>query len=192
MIFAKVGVDKTVTFGPVLAADGTMSSGAIAYTDAKIFKNGTDGALNASATFTHKYEGVYALLLKAADLDAVGAYEVVLNKNPLSAAPVKITVLAANVYDWLFGTVAPLTDKAGYSLSTAPPTAADIAALILASPAYKLVTDANGKVNYSNAAPDNTTIGAIHDLIKAAGAGDLAAMKGVVDKINSMLEQIPA
>jgi hypothetical protein len=30
--------------------------------------------------------GEYALLLKAADLDAVGLYEVVLNKNPLSAA----------------------------------------------------------------------------------------------------------
>lgn len=109
MLFAKIGTDKTVPFGPVLAADGTMSNGALAYTDAKIFKNGTDGALNASATFTHKYEGVYALLLKAADLDAVGDYEVVLNKNPLSASPVEITVLAANVYDWLFGTAAPST-----------------------------------------------------------------------------------
>lgn len=109
MLYAKISTDKTVTFGPVLAADGTMSSGALAYTDAKIFKNGTDGALDASATFTHKYEGVYALLLKAADLNAVGCYEVVLNKSPLSAAPVKITVLAANVYDWLFGTTAPST-----------------------------------------------------------------------------------
>jgi len=118
VLYAKISTDKTITFGPVLAADGTMSSGALAYTDAKIFKNGTDGALNASATFTHKYEGVYALLLKAADLDAVGCYEVVLNKNPLSASPVKITVLAANVYDWLFGTVAPTTATAA-ALATA-------------------------------------------------------------------------
>lgn len=130
MLYAKVSTDKTVTFGPVLAADGTMSSGALAYTDAKIFKNGTDGALNASATFTHKYEGCYALLLKAADLDAVGCYEVVLNKNPLSASPVKITVLAANVYDWLFGTTAPSTltqtqvSGGAYDLTNATYTAA--------------------------------------------------------------------
>ena len=103
MLWAKQNTDKTVTFGPVLAADGTMSSGALAYTDARIFKNGTDAALNASATFTHKYEGAYALLLKAGDLDTVGIAEVVLNKNPLSASPVKLCVLTANVYDSLFG-----------------------------------------------------------------------------------------
>ena len=129
MILAKYGTPIVVPFGPVLAADGTMSSGALAYTDAKIFKNGTDGALNASATFTHKYEGVYALLLKAADLDAVGDYDVVLNKNPLSAAPVKLTVLAANVYDWLFGTAAP---------NTVTPDAAGVVAAILGNATYGL------------------------------------------------------
>ena len=103
MIFAKLGTAIIVPFGPVLAADGTMSSGALAYTDAKIFKNGSDGALNASATFTHKYEGVYALSLTASDISAVGECTVVLNKNPLSASPVRLMVLPAQVYDSLVG-----------------------------------------------------------------------------------------
>ena len=103
MPWAKQNTDATFIFGPVLAADGTMYSGALAYTDARIFKNGTDAALNASATFTHKYEGAFTLLLKAADLNTVGIAEVVLNKDPLSASPVKLCVLTANVYDSLFG-----------------------------------------------------------------------------------------
>ena len=42
MLYAKISTAKTVTLGPVLAADGTMSNGALAYTDFKIFKNGID------------------------------------------------------------------------------------------------------------------------------------------------------
>jgi hypothetical protein len=185
MLYAKVSTDKTVTFGPVLAADGTMSSGALAYTDAKIFKNGTDGALNASATFTHKYEGVYALLLKAADLDAVGCYEVVLNKNPLSAAPVKITVLAANVYDWLFGTTAPSTltqtqvSGGAYDLTNATYTAAlktalgtvpaSLAVGAIANDAITAAAIANGAIDAATFAADvGSTALATNMIAKAA------------------------
>lgn len=103
MILAKLNTAIVTEIGPVLAADGTMSSGALAYTDFKIFKNGTDGALNASATATHKYEGVYALSLTTSDISALGECTVVLNKNPLSAAPVKILVVTADAWDSLCG-----------------------------------------------------------------------------------------
>ena len=193
MLYAKISTDKTVTFGPVLAADGTMSNGALAYTDAKIFKNGTDGALNASATFTHKYEGCYALLLKAADLDAVGCYEVVLNKNPLSASPVKITVLAANVYDWLFGTVAPSTltqtqvSGGAYDLTNATYTAALKTALgtVPASLAVgAIANDAITAAAIADGAINNATLAA--DIGSTAYATNIIALavRKVLDELN--------
>jgi len=100
-MFAKLDTVKTVTFGPVLDSDGTPYTGAIAYTDAKIWKNGADGALDESATFTHKFQGFYALALTANDISAVGVAEVTLNKADYTAPAVKLDVLPANVYDSL-------------------------------------------------------------------------------------------
>lgn len=98
---AKLSTAITVVFGPVLDTAGAPYTGAIAYTDAKIFKNGTDGALNGSATFTHKYQGFYALALTTSDISAVGTATVTLNLANYSAPAVRLTVLPANVYDSL-------------------------------------------------------------------------------------------
>ncbi len=98
-MFAKLSTAKTVTFGPVLDTAGAPYTGAIAYTDAKIWKNGTDGALDGSATFTHKFQGFYALVLTANDISAVGVIEVSLNLANYSAPAVKLDVLPAKVYD---------------------------------------------------------------------------------------------
>jgi hypothetical protein len=117
MIFAKVGTAMTALFGPVLATDDTMSNGALAYTDFTIVKNGVDTALDASFTATHDHEGQYLVAFTASDLDAVGDYTLVLNKNPLRSEPLRVTVLAASVYNWFFGTLPPLTDKSGFSIT---------------------------------------------------------------------------
>lgn len=101
---AKQSTAKTVLLGPVLDTDGLPSTGALAHTDFKIFKNGTDTALNASATATHKYEGVYAMALTTSDLGTLGIGELILNKATLSAAPVRLQIFSANVYDSFFST----------------------------------------------------------------------------------------
>jgi len=119
-MYAKLSTAKTVMFGPVLDTAGAPYTGAIAYTDARIFKNGTDGALDASATFTHKYEGVYALALTANDISAVGVAEVGLNLANYSAAPVKLDVLPALVHDSLVGGTDNLQVDAIQWLGVAP------------------------------------------------------------------------
>lgn len=124
MLFAKLSTAKAVTFGPVLAVDGTPYTGAIAYTDAKIFKNGTDGALDASATFTHKFQGIYALALTANDISALGTAEVILNLATYAASPVKLNVLPAATYDIFVtnGTIASATNITAAAGVTLTPT----------------------------------------------------------------------
>ena len=173
MIYAKVGYAITVTFGPVLNADGTMSNGALAYTDAKIFKNGADGALNASATFTHKYEGHYALYLTASDISAVGEVTVVLNKNPLSASMKSIIVLAAQVYDSLMGTDLLQTDMTGLLNVTLTETSAGYLAA-----AFKKFLDVATPVLTAacvNQGADSNTILTALNNVKPAYAPDVAS-----------------
>ena len=111
-MLVKQSTAKTITFGPVLDTSGLPYTGAIAYTDAKIYKNGSDGALDASATFTHKNEGVYALALTVNDTDTLGTVEVALNLSSYAASPFKTNVILANTYDSLVAG----TDKLDVSL----------------------------------------------------------------------------
>jgi hypothetical protein len=84
-----------------------------------------------------------------------------------------------------------LVDKTGYTLSVTPPTGAEVAALILATPSQKLVTDASGYVTYANAAPPTAADIADAVLDEALGthagwlttlstATELAKVKGAV------------
>lgn len=121
MEYAKQSTAKTVIIGPVLNADGVaVTDGVVA--DLKLSKNGgIPAALNVSATLTHRHTGHYSLALTASDLDTIGQAAVTIDDTVNSCSPKEITVLHANVYDWLFGTAAPNTDKTGYSLTQSFP-----------------------------------------------------------------------
>jgi hypothetical protein len=62
----------------------------------------------------------------------------------------------------------------------APPSAASVAALVLVTPAQKLVTDANGYVTYSNTAPPAASViaDAVWDEVVTVGAHDTATFAG--------------
>jgi len=124
MLFAKLSTDKTIVFGPVLDSTGAAVTSEVV-ASVKIMKNGASAAaLDAAATLTHSATGVYLLLLKAADISAVGEVTVVLNSGTNSASAVRLNVLPATVYDaivtnavnatgGLVGATAAITTMAG-------------------------------------------------------------------------------
>ena len=124
MLFAKLSTDKTIVFGPVLDSTGAAVTSEVV-ASVKIMKNGAAAvALDAAATLTHSATGVYLLLLKAADISAVGEVTVVLNSGTNSASAVRLNVLPATVYDaivtnavnatgGLVGATAAITTMAG-------------------------------------------------------------------------------
>jgi hypothetical protein len=59
--------------------------------------------------------------------------------------------------------------------------------LDVATPLLTCAAAMRGTDNANTTAPDNTNIVAIHDLIKASAAGDVAAMKTAVDAINTIV-----
>ena len=124
MLFAKLSTDKTIVFGPVLDSTGAAVTSEVV-ASVKIMKNGASAAaLDAAATLTHSATGIYLLLLKAADISAVGEVTVVLNSGTNSASAVRLNVLPATVYDaivtnavnatgGLVGATATITTMAG-------------------------------------------------------------------------------
>ena len=124
MLFAKLSTDKTIVFGPVLDSTGAAVTSEVV-ASIKIMKNGASAAaLDAAATLTHSATGVYLLLLKAADISAVGECTVVLNSGTNSASAVRLNVLPATVYSaivenavnatgGLVGATAAITTMAG-------------------------------------------------------------------------------
>ena len=129
MLFAKLSTDKTIVFGPVLDSTGVAVTSELV-ASIKIMKNGASAAaLDAAATLTHSATGVYLLLLKAADISAVGECTVVLNSGTNSASAVRLNVLPATVYDalvtnavnatgGLVGATATITTMAGVIATT--------------------------------------------------------------------------
>ncbi len=138
-MITKQNTARTIAFGPVLDVAGLPYTGAIAYTDAKIYKNGVETALDLSATFTHKNQGMYALALTANDLDTLGSAEIALNLSGYAAAPVRLDVVPANVYDSLVAGTDALDVSLIQWLGTAP--------LALASQQVQAVVPATQQVD---------------------------------------------
>lgn len=102
-MFAKLSTAKTIMVGPVLDADGVaVTDGIVA--DFLISKNGAaPAALNGSATLTHRHTGHYSLALTASDLDTIGTAQITLSDTVNSCAEKDLTVMAAPIYDILYG-----------------------------------------------------------------------------------------
>src|SRR5688500_12036045 len=109
MEYAKQSTARTFIVGPVLDADGVaVTDGVVG--DLKLSKNGGAPAeLHGSATLTHRHTGFYSLALTTSDLDTIGQAVVTIDDTTNACPPKEITVLHANVYDWMFGTAAPNT-----------------------------------------------------------------------------------
>lgn len=120
-IIARQSTARTVMVGPILDADGAAVTDSVVG-DLKISKNGgAPGALNGSATLTHRATGHYSLALTASDLDTVGQAEVIID-DTTNAMPVKvITVIEEAVYDTIFAAsaVGPLAANSNGSGLTA-------------------------------------------------------------------------
>lgn len=117
MIIATPGVAITLTIGPVLDADGVAVTDCVVG-DFKISKNGgAPGALNGSATLTHRHTGHYSLALTVDDVDTVGTAEVTLDDTTNSCQPLRFSVgipddLLAYIQLMLRADAAIATDRA--------------------------------------------------------------------------------
>jgi len=100
---------QEVPLGPFVdATDGfTLEDalGPIAAADIKLWKAGASALVNASGTATFMVDGTYVVVLDATDTNTVGPLTII--ASPTGARPIRIhcEVLAAALYDSLFGTV---------------------------------------------------------------------------------------
>jgi len=101
-IIARQSTARTVMVGPVLDADGVAVTGGVVG-DFKISKNGAaPGALDGSATLTHRHTGFYSLALTANDLDTVGSAQVTIDDTTNACPMANITVVEEAIYDALY------------------------------------------------------------------------------------------
>jgi hypothetical protein len=102
MLIVRQSTARTVTVGPVLDADGVAVTGGVVADFKGSVNGGAPGALNGSATLTHRSVGFYSLALTATDLATVGSFEVVID-DTVNACPMKeLTVIEEAIYDALF------------------------------------------------------------------------------------------
>ncbi len=101
MLVVKQSTARTVMVGPVLDASGVaVTDGVVA--DFKGSVNGAaPGALNGSATLTHRHTGHYSLALTATDLATLGSFEVTLDDTVNACAVKELIVIPAAIYDAL-------------------------------------------------------------------------------------------
>lgn len=123
MRYLRQSTAATVLVGPFLdKADGVTEKTALTSQTGRITKAGTAAAFT-PASWAHDANGNYLVGLSTGHTDTVGRLRVGF-QDAATYLPVweDFHVLSAAVYDWLFGATAPLTDKAGFSLSQAFPT----------------------------------------------------------------------
>ena len=200
MAYAKLSTAKSFLVGPILDADGVAKTDEVV-ASIKVTKNGVDDTRDPQSTLTHSHTGHYVYAADTDDFDEVGEVVFSLNSGTNAMAPVSFTVLTEAIDTTLEAIVADTDElqaddtpaalaaldavvdtvkvdtaaiKADYARRTgdySTHAAADVVALMLVTPAQKLVTDASGHVTYSNAAPP--TAAQIKTAIEAVG-GHLA------------------
>lgn len=107
MTVARQSTARTFIVGPVLDADGVAVTD-LAVGDFLISKDGGNGgALNGSATLTHRHTGHYSLALTATDTNTVGETVVYLNDGTNACAPLRLTVIEEAAYDAMYAASAP-------------------------------------------------------------------------------------
>lgn len=117
--FLRQGTSATIRFGAMQSTtDGSAATGATL--TVKLSKaGGAIAARNDATSITHDSDGYYLVTLNATDTGTVGRLRVLATASGCLPAWEHYTVLAAAVYDWLFGSVAPSTLAAADVLATA-------------------------------------------------------------------------
>jgi hypothetical protein len=179
MIFLRQSTaSQEVILGPFL--DDTSGKDAetalsLANTDLKLWKSGTTSeASKNSGGATHIAAGRYYCVLDATDTDTIGPLEI--NVHVSGALPVKqrCTVLHANVYDVLFGSVAPSTH-----------TAAAVQALVAAGAVASVTGNVGGNVTGS---VGSVAAGGITASSIATGAIDADAL--AADAVDEFFDEV--
>jgi hypothetical protein len=122
MEYLRQGSTPTITVGPILKDDGTAdTTTSLTNADFHIGKNGAWAAIHTTATAApladSSTQGSRSVTLDATDTGTLGILKAEVKHANLASQIVEYAVLAANVYDWLFGTVAPANEVAGSALS---------------------------------------------------------------------------
>jgi len=120
MQFAKIDTAKNVLIGPILDSDGVAKTDEVVGNIKLSVNGGAPGALDGSATLTHRNTGHYSLALQAADIDTLGTADVVLDSGTNAMQPVRLQVVPANVYDSLVSGSDYLDVNLAQWLDTAP------------------------------------------------------------------------
>lgn len=176
MIIAKQSTARTIMVGPVLDADGVAVTGGVVG-DFKISKNGAaPGALDGSATLTHRHTGFYSLALTANDLDTVGSAQVTIDDTVNACPMAQVTVIEEAIYDALFAASAtgllPANVTQWNSSAVATPTVAGVPEVDVTHYGGSAGTFASGRpeVNTTHAAGTAWGSGAITAASIAADA----------------------
>lgn len=99
---ARQSTARTLMIGPVLDADGVAVTGGVVG-DFKVSKNGAaPGALDGSATATHRHTGHYSLALTANDLDTVGTAQITIDDTTNSCSTLDIQVVEEVIFDAIY------------------------------------------------------------------------------------------
>ena len=100
-MIAKQSTARTFMIGPVLDADGVAVTDCVVG-DFKVSKNGgSPGALNGSATLTHRHTGHYSLAATSSDFDTLGTAQFVIDDTVNSCQAKDFDVVPAAIYDAL-------------------------------------------------------------------------------------------
>jgi hypothetical protein len=164
--FLRQSTVATVKLGPFLSPTDGLTPYTTAGFTVKLGANG--GALaarNDSTAITHDADGYFFVELNATDTGALDRLKLDVPGSAGNYLPVwdEFVVLAPAVYDVLFGTTAPSTH-----------TAAAVAALVLATPAHPVATDASGFVTATNGGGGSILSG----LVAAGSTANMVVVTG--------------
>ena len=138
---------SVTTAVPTATAIGTDAAGKVLVTPAQKIVTDASGYttanINGDLTATMK-SSVTAAVPTAAAIGTDAASKVLVTPaNKLATDGTGRVTVGTNA-DKTGYTASTVSDKTGYSLTVTPPTAAEVAGVILATPSQKIVTDANG------------------------------------------------
>jgi hypothetical protein len=153
-MIARQSTARTIMVGPVLDASGVaVTDGVVG--DFKVSKNGgAPGALNGSATLTHRHTGFYSLALTASDLDTVGGAQITIDDSTNCCPMANITVVEEAVYDALFAASAggyqvPIWAAANSTVNLSGTTVSAVSGAVGSVTGGVTVTTNNDKTGYT-------------------------------------------
>jgi hypothetical protein len=174
--------------GPVLDADGVAVTGGVVG-DFKISKNGASpGALDGSATLTHRHTGFYSLALTANDVDTVGTGQVTIDDTTNTCPMLNLQIIEEVIFDALFAASANAFAGAAGSTTLG---AGAITATVVADATIDAATFAAGAINATAIASDAITDAKVAaDVTIASVTGAVGSVTGAVGSVTGAVGSV--